>query len=86
VHFFERSIDLFLKRFRKKDRQDRRIDAARIPFRVGRGPTSSASGFCAAEKKGPAALQNREREISLEYGEAEMELHIDAITRGEQII
>ena len=63
---------------RKKDRQDRRDRCARISFRFG--------GFVPLRKKGRLPYKTESAKYSLEYGEAEMELHIDAITRGEQVI
>src|ERR1041385_547607 len=43
-------------------------------------------GFVPLRKKGRLPYKTESAKYSLEYGEAEMELHIDAITRGEQII
>src|SRR6267154_5731904 len=43
-------------------------------------------GFVPLRKKGRLPYKTESAKYPLEYGEAEMELHIDAITRGEQII
>ncbi len=69
---FRASIDLFLERF-----QGKRIDKI-----VG----IDARGFLSLRKKGRLPYKTESAKYSLEYGEAEMELHIDAITHGEQII
>ena len=43
-------------------------------------------GFVPLRKKGKLPYTTERATYSLEYGEAEMELHIDAIERGEKII
>src|SRR5207237_1796855 len=43
-------------------------------------------GFVPLRKKGRLPYKTESAKYSLEYGEAEMELHIDAIKRGEKII
>ena len=43
-------------------------------------------GFVPLRKKGRLPYKTEGAKYSLEYGEAEMELHIDAITRGEQVV
>jgi adenine phosphoribosyltransferase len=43
-------------------------------------------GFVPLRKKGRLPYKTESAKYSLEYGEAEMELHIDAIARGEQIV
>jgi adenine phosphoribosyltransferase len=43
-------------------------------------------GFVPLRKKGRLPYQTESARYSLEYGEAEMELHIDAIERGEKIV
>src|SRR5204862_2159654 len=49
-------------------------------------PYEHGIGFVPLRKKGRLPYKTETAKYSLEYGEAEMELHIDAITRGEQII
>jgi adenine phosphoribosyltransferase len=43
-------------------------------------------GFVPLRKKGRLPYRTESARYSLEYGEAEMELHIDAIERGEKIV
>jgi adenine phosphoribosyltransferase len=43
-------------------------------------------GFVPLRKKGRLPYKTESAKYSLEYGEAEMELHIDAIERGEKIV
>ncbi len=43
-------------------------------------------GFVPLRKKGRLPYKTESAKYSLEYGEAEMELHVDAIERGENIV
>jgi adenine phosphoribosyltransferase len=43
-------------------------------------------GFVPIRKRGKLPFQTESASYSLEYGEAEMEMHIDAISAGEQIV
>jgi adenine phosphoribosyltransferase len=43
-------------------------------------------GFVPLRKKGRLPYKTESAKYSLEYGEAEMELHIDAIERGQKIV
>lgn len=43
-------------------------------------------GFVPLRKKGRLPYRTESAKYSLEYGEAEMELHVDAIERGEKIV
>jgi len=43
-------------------------------------------GFVPLRKKGRLPYKTESAKYSLEYGEAEMELHVDAITRGERVV
>ena len=43
-------------------------------------------GFVPIRKRGKLPFQTEIASYSLEYGEAEMEMHIDAINAGEQIV
>ena len=43
-------------------------------------------GFVPLRKKGRLPYKTESAKYSLEYGEAEMELHVDAIERGEKIV
>src|SRR5713226_4813739 len=83
---FRASIDLFLERCRgRKIDKIVGIDARGFVF----GSTVAYElgvGFVPLRKKGRLPYRTESAKYSLEYGEAEMELHIDAITRGEQVI
>ncbi len=48
--------------------------------------TELGVGFVPLRKKGRLPYKTESAKYSLEYGEAEMELHIDAITPGERIV
>src|SRR2546430_7802644 len=83
---FRASIDLFLERFcRKKIDKIVGIDARGFLFGSA-AAYELGIGFVPLRKKGRLPYKTESATYSLEYGEAEMELHIDAITRGEQII
>src|SRR6201989_2427323 len=43
-------------------------------------------GFVPLRKKGRLPYKTERAKYSLEYGDAEMELHVDAIERGERIV
>ena len=43
-------------------------------------------GFVPLRKKGRLPYKTESAKYSLEYGEAKMELHVDAIVRGEKIV
>jgi adenine phosphoribosyltransferase len=43
-------------------------------------------GFVPIRKRGKLPFQTQIASYSLEYGEAEMEMHIDAISAGERIV
>ena len=45
-----------------------------------------AIGFVPLRKKGRLPFKTQSAKYSLEYGEAEMELHVDAIEAGERIV
>src|SRR5260370_15376680 len=83
---FKASIDVCLERCRSKtiDKIDG-IDARGFLF----GSVVAYElgvGFVPLRKKGRLPYKTESAKYSLEYGEAEMELHIDAITQGEQIV
>src|SRR5713226_2924270 len=83
---FRASIDLFLERCRgRKIEKIVGIDARGFVF--GSAVAYELGiGFVPLRKKGRLPYKTESAKYSLEYGEAEMELHIDAITGGEQII
>ncbi len=83
---FRASIDLFLERCRgNKIDKIVGIDARGFLF----GSTVAYElgvGFVPIRKRGKLPYKTEIAKYSLEYGEAEMEMHIDAIGRGEQIV
>ena len=83
---FRSSIDIFLDHCRGKQIDkivgiDARgfLFASAVAYQLG-------VGFVPLRKKGRLPYKTESAKYSLEYGEAEMELHIDAIKRGEKII
>src|SRR5437879_8283444 len=83
---FRASIDLSLARYRGK-KIDKIVGIDARGFLFGSAVAYELSiGFVPLRKKGRLPYKTESAKYSLEYGEAEMELHIDAITHGEQII
>src|SRR5438477_12012249 len=83
---FRASIDLFLEQCRGKQ-IDKVVGIDARGFLFGSAVAYELGiGFVPLRKKGRLPYKTESAKYSLEYGEAEMELHIDAITRGEQII
>ena len=83
---FRTSIDLFLERFSGK-KIDKIVGIDARGFLFGSAVAYELGiGFVPLRKKGRLPYKTESAKYSLEYGEAEMELHIDAITRGEQIV
>src|SRR5881396_3732405 len=83
---FRASVDLFLERCRAvKIDKIVGIDArgfvfgAAVAYELG-------VGFVPIRKRGKLPYKTEIEKYSLEYGEAEMEMHIDAMTPGEQIV
>jgi adenine phosphoribosyltransferase len=83
---FRASIDLFLERCRgKKIDKIVGIDARGFLF----GSTVAYEldvGFVPIRKRGKLPYKTETAKYSLEYGEAEMEMHIDAMMTGEQVV
>jgi adenine phosphoribosyltransferase len=83
---FRASIDLFLERCRgKKIDKIVGIDARGFLF----GSTVAYElgvGFVPIRKRGKLPYKTEVAKYSLEYGEAEMEMHVDAMMPGEQIV
>lgn len=83
---FRASIDLFLERCRgKKIDKIVGIDARGFLF----GSTVAYElgvGFVPIRKRGKLPYKTEIAKYSLEYGEAEMEMHIDAMEAGEKVI
>src|ERR1700730_13654733 len=83
---FKASIDLFLERFPGK-KIDKVVGIDARGFLFGSAVAYELGiGFVPLRKKGRLPYKTEGAKYSLEYGEAEMELHIDAITRGEQVV
>src|SRR2546430_13438067 len=83
---FRASIDVFLERCRGR-KIDKIVGIDARGFVFGSAIAYELGvGFVPLRKKGRLPYKTESAKYSLEYGEAEMELHIDAITRGERII
>src|SRR5437879_10495593 len=83
---FRASIDAFLNRCRGK-KIDKIVGIDARGFLFGSVVAYELGvGFVPLRKKGRLPYRTESAKYSLEYGEAEMELHIDAIKRGEKIV
>ena len=83
---FRASIDLFLERCRGT-KIDKIVGIDARGFLFGSAVAYELSvGFVPIRKRGKLPFQTEVASYSLEYGEAEMEMHVDAITPGEQIV
>jgi adenine phosphoribosyltransferase len=83
---FRSSIDIFLERCRGKQ-IDKIVGIDARGFLFGSTVAYQLGvGFVPLRKKGRLPYKTESAKYSLEYGEAEMELHIDAIKRGEKIV
>jgi len=83
---FRASIDAFLERCRGKE-IDKIVGIDARGFLFGSAVAYELGiGFVPLRKKGRLPYKTESAKYSLEYGEAEMELHIDAIERGEKIV
>ena len=83
---FRTSIDAFLERCRDK-KIDKIVGIDARGFLFGSAVAYELGvGFVPLRKKGRLPYKTESAKYSLEYGEAEMELHVDAITSGEQIV
>ena len=83
---FRASIDLFLERCRDKE-IDKVVGIDARGFLFGSAVAYKLGiGFVPLRKKGRLPYKTESAKYSLEYGEAEMELHIDAIEPGERIV
>jgi adenine phosphoribosyltransferase len=80
------SIDLFLARCRGK-KIDKIVGIDARGFLFGSAVAYELGvGFVPIRKRGKLPYKTEIAKYSLEYGEAEMEMHIDAITRGERVV
>ena len=83
---FRSSIDIFLEQCRGKQ-IDKIVGIDARGFLFGSAVAYELGvGFVPLRKKGRLPYKTESAKYSLEYGEAEMELHIDAIKRGERIV
>lgn len=86
AELFRVSIDLFLGRCREKE-IDKIVGIDARGFLFGSAVAYELGvGFVPLRKKGRLPYKTESAKYSLEYGEAEMELHIDAIEPGEKIV
>ena len=84
--FFRASIDLFLERCRGK-KVDKIVGIDARGFLFGSAVAYELGlGFVPIRKRGKLPYTTDTAKYSLEYGEAEMEMHIDAVTKGERVV
>src|SRR6266700_1136878 len=83
---FRASIDLFLQRCRgKKIEKIVGIDARGFVFGSAVAYELGV-GFVPIRKRGKLPYRTEVAKYSLEYGEAEVEMHVDAMMRGERVV
>jgi adenine phosphoribosyltransferase len=83
---FRASIDLFLERCRGKE-IDKIVGIDARGFLFGSAVAYELGvGFVPIRKRGKLPYKTEIAKYSLEYGEAEMEMHIDAIIAGERVV
>jgi adenine phosphoribosyltransferase len=83
---FRASIDLFLERCRGK-KIDKIVGIDARGFLFGSAVAYELSvGFVPIRKRGKLPYKTEIAKYSLEYGEAEMEMHIDAMKSGEKVV
>ena len=83
---FRASIDLFLERCRGK-KIDKIVGIDARGFLFGSAVAYELGvGFVPIRKRGKLPYKTEIAKYSLEYGEAEMEMHIDAIIAGERVV
>ncbi len=83
---FRASIDLFLAWCRGK-KIDKIVGIDARGFLFGSAVAYELGvGFVPIRKRGKLPYKTEIAKYSLEYGEAEMEMHTDAMTAGEQIV
>lgn len=83
---FRVSIDLFLERCRGR-KIDKIVGIDARGFVFGSAVAYELGvGFVPIRKRGKLPYQTETAKYSLEYGEAEMEMHIDAIGAGERVV
>ena len=86
ARLFRKSIDVFLDRCRGKEIDKVvGIDARGFLFASAVAYELSV-GFVPIRKKGKLPFKTASAAYSLEYGDAEMEMHVDSINPGERIV
>ncbi len=83
---FKTSIDVFIERCRGK-KIDKIVGIDARGFLFGSAVAYELGvGFVPIRKRGKLPFKTEIAKYSLEYGEAEMEMHIDAMKPGEKIV
>jgi len=83
---FRASIDLFLERCRGKD-IDKIVGIDARGFLFGSAVAYELGvGFVPIRKRGKLPFRTEVAKYSLEYGEAEMEMHVDGTRAGERVV
>src|SRR4029434_6591527 len=83
---FRASIDLFLERCRGRE-VDKIVGIDARGFLFGSAVAYELGlGFVPIRKRGKLPYQTKSANYSLEYGEAEMEMHTDAVRAGERVV
>jgi adenine phosphoribosyltransferase len=83
---FRESIDLFLERCRGK-KIDKIVGIDARGFLYGSTVAYELGvGFVPIRKRGKLPYKSVTAKYALEYGEAEMEMHVDALNAGERIV
>jgi len=83
---FRASIDLFLERCRGRE-VDKIVGIDARGFVFGSAVAYELGvGFVPIRKRGKLPYKTEIAKYSLEYGEAEMEMHTDAVTAGERVV
>lgn len=83
---FRASIDLFLERCRGKE-IDKIVGIDARGFLFGSAVAYELGlGFVPIRKRGKLPYRTDIAKYSLEYGEAEMEMHTDAVREGERVV
>src|SRR5213596_2706092 len=83
---FHASIDLFLERCRGR-KVDKIVGIDARGFLFGSAVAYALNvGFVPIRKKGKLPFKTENASYSLEYGDAEMEMHVDSVNRGERIV
>ena len=83
---FRASVDLFLERCRAR-KIDKVVGIDARGFLFGSAVAYELGvGFVPIRKRGKLPFKTEIASYSLEYGEAEMEMHVDGIQSGEQVV